>query len=322
MDNEYDLTGQLDVDDSFFEDDESVEEEFEDVTDPEPSDQGPEPEIEPDTDTEEQEKKLFAQKYHSEDDLIKGYTNLVNAYTDKVQKLSEVSGDKSYLDTLNKIQKEFDTVEDVEAAYQELNRDFSRQSNALAVYKKQPQQAPQQHAPQQHAPQHRGEVIPPALANDPRFNQLLQTNPMDAVGQIVQYRVQEAVQQQQQQAQYQQMEYQQKQMLIEQTNRVKAMPDYDEVQEDVIGILEEMPFLAQQPDGIMKAYEFGKLKKLQRELSENALTADKIKIATKQSKQRASAPTGKSGGEPAKSVEDQIVDDIFNAGSGLGSFLT
>ena len=288
----------------------------EEVTD---EDVSPEEAEETVTENETEDKKLLAEKYHTQNDLIKGYTNLVNAYKGKIQKLAELSGDQAYLESLQKIKKEFETVEELEDAYRELNRDFSRQTNLLKVYRDSKQQPPQPAPPAPQNPVQQSQVIPPELANNPQFMQLVNTDPTRAIEQIVQYRVQQAVAQQQQTYQQQLFEQQRRASLEMQAAQLRERPDYPELQDDIVEVLQELPALVQQPNGLMQAYEYAQLKKMKRELSENAFTATQIKIASQKNKQKASAPVAKSGFEPAD--KDDELFDFFGKKTALDKFL-
>lgn len=268
--------------------------------------------------------RKFANKYNTEDDLIKGYTNLVNVYRDRVEQLAEVTGDDSYLSLLDNVQKEFDTVEELEDSYKQLNNDYQRQARTLNVLKgKKKEQVPaQQPVNQYNIPQQQGQVIPPELAANPNFMNLMQTNPLQAVEHIVQHRVQEAIKKQEQTFQEQMMQRERQNLLMMQVGEIKQKPDFEDLRDDIIETLEELPSLAQQPNGIAQAYEYAKLKQMRRELSENSITAQQIKINNQLLKKKASAPvSGSSKTTKAVSPEEQIVSEMFGQDTKLYDFL-
>ncbi len=275
------------------------------------------------SDTEEETDRKFANKYKSEDELVKGYTNLVNVYRDRIEQLAKVTGDESYLDMLNGVKKEFETVEELEESYRQLNNDYQRQARTLNVLKGK-KQAPAQQQPvqQQYNPNQQQQVIPPALAANPQFMNLMSTNPLQAVEQIVQFRIQEAVQQRELTYQQELMQRDQQAQLMMQVGEIKQRPDFEELRDDIIETLEELPVLAKQPNGLSQAYEYAKLKRMRRELSENSVTAQQIKIANKEQKKKASAPvSGSSKTAPARTPDEEIIQEIMGQNKGLSDFL-
>lgn len=275
------------------------------------------------SDTEEETDRKFANKYKSEDELVKGYTNLVNVYRDRVEQLAKVTGDESYLDMLNGVKKEFETVEELEESYRQLNNDYQRQARTLNVLKGK-KQAPAQQQPvqQQYNPNQQQQVIPPALAANPQFMNLMSTNPLQAVEQIVQFRIQEAVQQRELTYQQELMQRDQQAQLMMQVGEIKQRPDFEELRDDIIETLEELPVLAKQPNGLSQAYEYAKLKRMRRELSENSVTAQQIKIINKEQKKKASAPvSGSSKTAPARTPDEEIIQEMMGQNKGLSDFL-
>jgi hypothetical protein len=275
------------------------------------------------TDTQEETDRKFANKYKSEDELVKGYTNLVNVYRDRVEQLAKVTGDDSYLDMLNGVKKEFETVEELEESYRQLKNDYQRQARTLNVLKGK-KQAPAQQQPvqQQYNPNQQQQVIPPALAANPQFMNLISTNPLQAVEQIVQFRIQEAVQQRELTYQQELMQRDQQAQLMMQVGEIKQRPDFEELRDDIIETLEELPVLAKQPNGLSQAYEYAKLKRMRRELSENSVTAQQIKITNKEQKKKASAPvSGSSKTAPARTPDEEIIQEMMGQNKGLSDFL-
>ena len=322
------------VDDSIFEEpteetvdtpEETEDDIFEEPSQEEDSYDADEDIEEAEEEAEEAEPRKFANKYNSEGELVKGYSNLLNVYKKKVSQLAESTQDESYLELLKELPTEFDTVDDLEKAYKEINNDYQRQARTLNVLKgkKQQSQAPanQQPVNQYNSPQQQG-VIPPELAANPNFMSLMQTNPLQAVDHIVQYRVQAAVRQREQ-AYQQQMQHQAREnALMQQVGEIKQKPDFEDLRDDIIETLEEIPSLAQQQNGLAQAYEYAKLKKMRRELSENAVTAQQIKINNQEQKRRAQAPSsGSSKGSPSTTPEEQIVNEMFAQNKGLSEFL-
>lgn len=275
------------------------------------------------SDTQEETDRKFANKYKSEDELVKGYTNLVNVYRDRVEQLAKVTGDDSYLEMLNGVKKEFETVEELEESYRQLNNEYQRQARTLNVLKGKKQvPAQQQPVQQQYNPNQQQQVIPPALAANPQFMNLMSTNPLQAVEQIVQFRIQEAVQQRELTYQQELMQRDQQAQLMMQVGEIKQRPDFEELRDDIIETLEELPVLAKQPNGLSQAYEYAKLKRMRRELSENSVTAQQIKIANKEQKKKASAPvSGSSKTAPARTPDEEIIQEMMGQNKGLSDFL-
>lgn len=273
--------------------------------------------------TQEETDRKYANKYKSEDELVKGYTNLVNVYRDRVEQLAKVTGDESYLEMLNNVKKEFDTVEELEESYKQLNNEYQRQARTLNVLKgKKQAPATQQPVQQQYNPNQQQQVIPPALAANPQFMNLMSTNPLQAVEQIVQFRIQEAVQQRELAYQQELMQRDQQAQLMMQVGEIKQRPDFEELRDDIIETLEELPVLAKQPNGLSQAYEYAKLKRMRRELSENSVTAEQIKISNRAKKNKASAPvSGSSKMAPASTPDEAIINEIIGQDKGLSEFL-
>ncbi len=221
----------------------------------------------------------------------------------------------------------FNSVEDLEKAYKELQRKSTQDSQKLSqILTQQQQQAQGAQGFQQTGGQQAGypqsEQIPPELASHPEFQQLQAQNPQQASAVVQQYKAQKAAQQQQSQTSAQQQQLQKVVLNQEILSLRQKYSDFDEIAEHIPNVLQDMPHLWNTPNPVETAYKIARADKVD-EVVEKASASAKKEASEKRSnkkkakteKQKAKTPNKK------KPAEDQISDEILSArGGGKNAF--
>lgn len=217
------------------------------------------------------------------------------------------------LEQTKKLAGIYDSVEDLEEGYKNLQREFTRLKQQMKQKSVEDiaNTMPQQNIAQQYqgTPQQSNPVIPPELANNPQFIQLAQTNPQQALAAVMEYNKRLAVQQ------YQQTAQQKMQAQIELLTLKSSVNDFDDVAPYMAQTLQENPWLWNTPEPIKAAYQLAKATMFEQGVAQVTNAVGEQAQKATQSKKAAVAERQTAKQQPKqKTPEEEIVEDIMNAG--------
>lgn len=217
--------------------------------------------------------------------------------------------------TSRKLAGIYNSVEDLEEGYKNLQREYTRLKQQLVddITKQMPDNQQQyQGTLQQNNP-----AIPPELMNNPQFIQLAQTNPQQAMAVVIEYAKRQAIQQYQQTTQ---QETKKMQSQIELLMLRSTTPDFDQVAPYMVSTLKDNPWLWDTERPMQAAYKLAKASMIEEGLQQASTTVAQQAQQKIQAKKGAVAEKQSAKTPPKqKSPEDEIVESILSAGGSRNS---
>ncbi len=217
--------------------------------------------------------------------------------------------------TSRKLAGIYNSVEDLEEGYKNLQREYTRLKQQLVddITK----QIPDNQQQYQGTLQQNNPVIPPELMNNPQFIQLAQTNPQQAMAVVIEYARRQAIQQYQQTTQ---QETKKMQSQIELLMLRSTTPDFDQVAPYMVSTLKENPWLWDTERPMQAAYKLAKASMIEEGLQQASTTVAQQAEQKIQAKKGAVAEKQSAKTPPKqKSPEDEIVESILSAGGSRNS---
>jgi hypothetical protein len=260
------------------------------------------------------EKPETSQEEHSQDEQleegVEEQTSQEEHSAEDVEEGSDDAGEQAVQQPVKKFAGRYNTVEDLEKGYKELQRQLTKINQQLPQILQ--QQAIQTQAPPVHSPTVGVPSVPPELAYDPRFQQLAQANP-EAARTVVQryYQQQQANTIAPLQQELRTLKMQQEVMMLRATQ-----PDFEEVAVNIPVIFNENPWLWNTPNPVATAYKMAKAEKLT-EAVNTASTAAKQAAYMKQQQKKTAVAERQQAKVPQtqKTPEDEIAESILGLSS-------